>query len=339
MSTRDDLIKALNGDEPDTTPLSAYTFLLSEADAAPLLDKGLVLTPHVEMVKIADRGVEKQTFERRENGHVRVRQRLSTPVGTLEQEWTDNWRNEHLVKEPHDYRVLQWIVEHWDLQPNYEEFLAQEQQVGERGLVIGTAGRTPAQKINVDWAGTEKFCLDVGSEVTELFDLYEALKRQFIVMTRIIAGGPGRFVKLWENLTVSMLGPRRYNELLVPIYDICVPILENAGKRLMVHYDGALSAIRSEIAAAPFHMIESLTEPPEGNMTYDQCRTAWPDKVLWCNINVALYSLPPEQFRREVIGKRKRAGKRGVAFEISEDLPKNWRESIPVALEALRSCG
>lgn len=339
MSARDDLIKVLNGDEPDTTPLSIYSSLMPDADVTPLIEKGLLLTPHVEMVKIVDRGVEKQTVERRENGHVCVRQRLTTPVGAVEQEWTDSWRSEHLVKEPHDYKVLQWIVEHWELQPNYEEFFAQEKQVGERGLVIGTAGRTPAQKINVDWAGTEKFCLDIGSEVTELFDLYEALKRQFIVTTRMIAEGPGRFIKLWENLTVSMFGPQRYRKLLAPIYEICAPILEHSGKRLMVHYDGALSPISGDIAAAPFHMVESLTEPPEGDMTYDECRAAWPDKALWCNINVALYSLPPEQFRREVIGKRMRAGKRGVAFEISEDLPKNWREAIPVALEALRSCG
>jgi hypothetical protein len=74
-------------------------------------------------------------------------------------------------------------------------------------------------------------------------------------------------------------------------------------------------------------------------MTYDECRAAWPDKVFWGNINVGLFGLPPERLAEEVVAKRERAGKRGVAFEISEDLPANWPESIPVVLEALAQVG
>ena len=69
--------------------------------------------------------------------------------------------------------------------------------------------------INVDWAGTQQFCLDVAMEVPELFDLYEARKKLILEEFRLIAEGPGRFVKIWENLTISMLGPKRYEELLL----------------------------------------------------------------------------------------------------------------------------
>jgi hypothetical protein len=41
---------------------------------------------------------------------------------------------------------------------------------------------------------------------------------------------------------------------------------------------------------APFHIIDSLTEPPEGDMMYDGCRRMWPNRVLWGNINLDLYS-------------------------------------------------
>jgi hypothetical protein len=104
----------------------------------------------------------------------------------------------------------------------------------------------------------------------------------------------------------------------------------------MVHYDGALRAIKDQIGAAPFHVIESLTEPPEEDMTYDECRAAWPGKVFWGNINVGLYSLPRDEFQAEVGAKRERAGKQAFAFEISEDLPAKWQESIPVVLQALQ---
>jgi hypothetical protein len=189
----------------------------------------------------------------------------------------------------------------------------------------------------VDWAGTQQFCLDVAMGVDELFELYEAQKELFLEETRLIAEGPGEFVKWFENLTISMLGPQRYDDLLVSVYEEAIPMLEAAGKRVMVHYDGALSVIRDEIARAPFHIIESLTEPPEGDMTYDECRSAWPDKAFWGNINVDLYYRSEDELRDAVIAMRKRAGKRAFAFEISEDLPRNWRESIPVVLETLET--
>ena len=116
-------------------------------------------------------------------------------------------------------------------------------------------------------------------------------------------------------------------------------MLEAADKRVMVHYDGALNVIADRIAAAPFHMIESLTEPPEGDMTYDLCRAAWPDKVFWANINVDLYAQPEDILRQAVIDKRQRAGKKALAFEISEDLPANWQETIPVVLDTLKDLG
>jgi hypothetical protein len=114
-----------------------------------------------------------------------------------------------------------------------------------------------------------------------------------------------------------------------------VPILEAGGKRVMVHYDGALSIIADQIAAAPFHMVESLTEPPEGDMHYEDCRAAWPDKVLWANINIGLYAEPADVFREAVADKLHRAGARALAFELSEDLPSNWSERIPMILDVL----
>ncbi|MEI6083723.1 MAG: hypothetical protein WCS70_05420, partial [Verrucomicrobiota bacterium] len=199
--------------------------------------------------------------------------------------------------------------------------------------------RTPAMIINVDLAGTEQFCLDLAQETPELFELYHARVKLFLEEVKAEAAGPGHFVKLIENLTISMLGPKWYRALLMPVYEQAFPILHAAGKRVFVHYDGALKVIADQIAGAPFDGIESLTEPPEGDLLYDECRALWPDKTFWAHINVNCYGLPPEQLMEAVIAKRQRAGKRGLAFEVSEDLPANWQQSIPVVLRALELAG
>jgi hypothetical protein len=252
------------------------------------------------------------------------------------------WHEEEWVKEPRDYKVAQWIVEHTELRPRYERFAECEAVVGEQGVTVLTGSgnwlhRTPLMKINIDWAGTEQFCLDVALEVPELFALYEALRKQFLEEQRLIAAGPGRYVKWLENLTISMIGPERYRDYLVPVYREAFPVLAAAGKRVMVHYDGALRVIAGQIAAAPFQMIESLTEPPEGDLLYDECRRVWTEKVFWANLNIGLYDRPADELAQAVRDRVQRAGRRGLAFEISEDLPRNWKAAIPVILSTLET--
>ncbi len=339
MTTRECLTEALNGGTPDWTPLSFYSWMVPDVTADPirrLLDQGLGLCHHCTTVAHVEHGVENTEDERIEGcDHYRI-YRKETPVGTIQRVTRNGWHHEDWLKTPEDYKVRQWVVEHTELVPVYEAFERAEEVAGDHGVAVVTGSRTPAMSINVDWAGTQQFCLDVAVELDELMALYEAEKKLFLEETRLIAEGPGRFIKWFENLTIGMLGPQRYRDLLVSVYNEAVPILEAAGKRVMVHYDGALSIIAGDIAAAPFHMVESLTEPPEGDIHYDQCRAAWPDKVLWANVNVDLYHLPEAELREALVAKRKRAGKRAFAFEISEDWPDNWQACVPIMVDTLR---
>ena len=108
--------------------------------------------------------------------------------------------------------------------------------MGEYGLTVVTGSgnwlhRSPLMKINIDWAGTEQFCMDAAMEVPELFELYEALKKQFLAEQQLLAAGPGRYVKWLENLTISMIGLRRYRDYLMPVYRKGVPVPAAARER------------------------------------------------------------------------------------------------------------
>lgn len=338
--TRQNIYAALNGETPEKTPLSIYDWLVNQSEVPfeewkPLFAMGLGYTSHVPTVEHKRHGIEHQYETRQEGDRHYDLHRIMTPVGSIQQVRVNGWHYEDWVKSPQDYNTLQWIIEHTELIARPEWMLEREEQVGQYGIVLIHASRSPAMQILVDWAGAERFCMDIAEEMDELLALYEAMRKQFLEETRLVAETPGRFVKWLENLTVSNLGPRRYQKMLMNIYEEAVPILEAAGKRVMVHYDGALQNISQLIAKAPFHIIESLTEPPEGNMTYDACRAAWADKAFWANINLEHYYLPKEELKQVVRQKRERAGKRGLAFELSEDLPTNWRESIPIVLETL----
>ena len=68
-----------------------------------------------------------------------------------------------------------------------------------------------------------------------------------------------------------------------------------------------------------------------------KARAAWPEKLIWSNINVGVYQLPAAELRRLVVDRAAEGAPDGrrLAFEVSEHLPADWRRSMPVVLDAL----
>ena len=351
MDKKDDLITVLEGGIPNRTPYLVYDWNMERAITAEdvaarmaddrwkkLLDMGLLIRHHCSPVKAIEHGVG---FSSEEGAGGSVVETRETPVGSIRRVVVGHRCVEEWVKEPDDYKVQQWIVENTELVADPEAVAQAEEVVGGHGIVVLSghdmwAHRTPLMKLNIDYLGTQQFCLDLALEVPELADLLAAQEKLFLAEQELIANAPGRYVVWYENLSVDMIGPQRYADLMMPVYEKATAILEAGNKRVMAHYDGSTKMIAGHVSNAPFHMIDSLSEPPEGDQMYDACRAAWPDKVLLGNLNIGLYAEPEEAFRQAVIDKRNRAGKKAFAFEVSEDLPGNWEERIPMVLQTLQ---
>ena len=352
MTVRDNMIAVLKGKTPEWTPFVTANWYFTHSgqifdEWRSLFDQGLGFWVGCGTVRLETHGV-RETVERRVEGDQLCRiTRKETPIGTIQRVTLDSvskpraieWTIEHWIKEPKDYKIRQWIVEHSEPVPQYDEYEKKAEMEHDYGITVVGGGRTPIMSILVEYAGMERFALDVASEVAELFDLYEAQKALFLELNRLIAEGPGQFVVWGENLTAPMMGSKRYRDLLLPIYKEAVPMLEAGGKRVGVHYDGQLRAIAEGVAEAPFHYLHSLTEPPEGDMMLDECRAAWPDKTFWVNVNLGLYDLPEAELREAIVAMRDRAGKRGLALGISEDVPDNWARTVLLIVQTLQELG
>ena len=148
---------------------------------------------------------------------------------------------------------------------------------------------------------------------------------------------PATHIKLWENLSIETLGPTYYKDYLVPLYKQILEIMNKAGKRLHVHYDGQLEAISQDIAVLDIDGIDSFTEAPEGNMTTGQAREIWPDKFLWQNINLGWYEMPREKLKSNIERVIREAENKRQCLMISEEVPQNCQETVPFVLETLSS--
>lgn len=330
------------GERPDQIPYTIYhnEWRHAQDDPAwePMFREGLGVTYHVSPCREETPGLEVLWDEYEEDGQRVSRQRMRTPVGELSQTWIQGWHHTLLLKTAEDYRVMTWIARNTQVHPAIEECRQRIESLPPFGVPLLSIGRTPLQTILVDLAGIEAFSVHLVDLEAEVRELYEALLVRFRRRVEIAAQAPGRFVSNLENFTAESLGPRRYAQFLLPVYEECFPLLHEAGKIVGSHYDGRTASCRDLIARAPIDLIESLTEPYEGDQTLEEARRAWPDKLFWVNVRVGDYQLPPAQLREKALDMVRRGSPDGrrLAFEVSEQIPGNWKDSMPVVLEALR---
>jgi len=333
------------GDRPERIPYSIYDAEWRHAANDPrsqaLFDLGLGISWHFPSFERVTSGVEVVEESYREHGHIIFRRTLKTDSGSLNEIYVDGWKRKYLLETPDDYAVMTRIVQQSDVRPAYDQFVEREAALGPHGVALIDMGRTPNQTILVDYVGLANFALHLFDFQAEMEALYEALLTRFRRLTDIVAEGPGRYVCVLENFTSETLGPRRFAQLLLPVYDECFPILRSAGKIVGVHYDGHLASCRDVITRAPIDLIESLTPPPEGDLTLAEARQAWPEMLFWSNINIGCYDLPPDELRAVVIERASQGAPDGskLAFEVSEQIPSNWYDSMRVVLETLDDIG
>ena len=342
MNVRERIEAFWAGGRPDQIPYTIYwnewRHTADDPGWTPLYAAGLGVTWYLRSFAPTVRGVEVLDERYEEAGKPMRHQVRRTPVGEIHATWESGWNKKYFLETPADYRVMTYVVEHTEFAPCYDAYRAQAEALPPWGIAIPELWRTPLQQILVDFAGLENFCRHLVECEEEVRRLYAALRGNFRRIVELVAAGPGRYLSNLENFTADTLGPRRYEEFLLPVYTECFPILHAAGKIIGCHYDGRLASCRRQIAGAPIDLIESLTPPPEGDLTLAQARAAWPDKLFWSNLNVGCYALPPAELREHVLRRVAEAAPDGrrLAFEVSEQYPANWREALPVVLEALR---
>jgi hypothetical protein len=281
--------------------------------------------PHVEVVetlKETPQGLRRDT-------------RWITDRGELHEWHLGEWRQEYLIKSVEDYRIMARAWE--DAEPALSEdaFLASEAAVGDNGVTIAQLDRTPFQKIQIDYAGLERFSVDLAEHLPELFELIEQMNALKLREFGLARGSVAEHIKLWENLSIDTMGPHHYRRHLVPLYKKIFSILDGTGKRLQVHYDGKLRVIANDVAALPFDGLDSVTPPPEGDLVTAEARRIWPDKFLWCHPSLTWYCLSGDELAQRVQEMAAAAGPHRYCLMISEEVPPEWERTVPIALQAL----
>lgn len=322
---------------------AVYDWFVQHRPAVPwaeLFAQGLGQIQHANVIRLHCPGFERLETTSDVNGLVRRDVTLVTDRGELHEWYLGEWRQEHFIKTPDDYRLMCRALEGVEVLPDATAFEAAEQAVGDGGITLGQIqglgnGRTPLMVLQIDWVGLERWSLDVATDEPAMLDLLEVMTAITLDEIRGAARGPARQIKLWENLSIETMGPGLYRRYLAPLYRDILEILGAAGKRLIVHYDGKLRGIADDIAALDIDGLDSFTEPPEGDLTVAEARALWPDKFLWIHPNLGWYDRPRDQLERDLRRVVTAAGPSRFCLMVSEEVPPGGAPAMATVLEIL----
>lgn len=335
--------KALRGEIIEQPVYAVYDWFVKNRPSVnwdSLFELGLGQINHANLIDHEHPNFEIVETISEQDGQARRDVRLVTDKGELHEWYLGEWQQEYFIKAPEDYHTMVRALDGVRVVADDRHFLESEAVLGEGGITVGQiqgmgAGRMPLMVLQIDWVGMERFSMDLAYGQPELLELLEVMNDIKLEEFRQAVRTPATQIKLWENLSIETLGPVRYRQYLVPLYEQILEIMNASGKRLLVHYDGKLKVISEDIAVLDIDGIDSFTEPPEGNMSVAEAREAWPDKFLWLHPNLHWYRMQKEELAGNITRIVQQAGPKRFCLMISEDVPPNWQKTVPIVLETL----
>ena len=338
QSIRGRFERALAGEPIEWPVYAVYDWFVEHRsiDWSSLFVQGLGRINHANLLQTRRPNLEVVETTSQTDRGMRRDVRWITDRGELHEWYLGEWRQEHLVKSPKDYDIVRRALEGSQYAATDEHYLRSEAAPGDGGITVGQLMRTPLMEVQIDLAGLERFSLDLAEEHPALMELLELMAelmlRQFCEAVKTSAP----YIKLWENLSIDTVGRSRYQRHLSPLYRQILKILDAADKRLLVHYDDKLRLIGDEIAELGIDGIDSLTPPPEGDLTVAEARALWPDKFLWLHPPLGWHRGEPTDLGKQISRMIAEAGPSRFCLMISEDVPPQWEQTVPWILRILR---
>ncbi|MEN8228860.1 MAG: hypothetical protein ABFS38_11960 [Bacteroidota bacterium] len=341
---RDRLNQALSGEDVTQPVYAVYDWFVinREINWQDLFYLGLGQINHASLFEVEHPHLKIEESLSNDGNRTRKDVRWITDMGELHEWSVDGWVREYMIKSPNDYKIMQRALQDAKFSPTNQYFDESERALGDSGITIGHLGqyedvgyrRTPLQVIQIDFTGLEQFSFDIAMEAPGLFDLLEMMNAQFLDLFKCVTKTRASHIKLWENLSIETIGPDLFRKYMVPVYEKISRILEGSGQQLHVHYDGRLQSIADDIGRLDLYGIDSLTPPPEGDMSIKEARAHWPEKFFWMHPSLGIDSLPDSEVEKYIM-KMIREAKTRFGFLLSEEVPPNWKRTVPLILETL----
>lgn len=187
---------------------------------------------------------------------------------------------EHTIKRVEDYPVVEYLVQHTESIPTYEEYLAYEEEIGEDGVPIVPLGQEPMSRILEEFIGYNNAYFHLYDCPDLVNHLLEVLREQAAEIQQITLDSPAKLILHGEHFDSQMTPPYLFQKYMVPYFQSFAERLHERGKVLACHADADTSLLLNLIREAGFDMVECFATAPMVPVTLEEARAAFGKEVI-----------------------------------------------------------
>ena len=340
MSLRERMLTLLRGGTTDRIPWNVYGWLAPKNEAARTLQsKGLSYMNSRRIYREVFHEVTVRRDERILDGEKHFIIEIETPHGTLTQDaviehaYGSLWVRKHFITSAQDYPAAEFCMRHTTFEPDYEPWREADAELGDAGFVIGEVMPIPIMTLMVNWMGVETMVEGIYDHTAGFEALLDALDVHYARQNQLAAESPAEVIWWGDNVTASIISPRLFERYVAPVYARTLPVLLEAGKIPIAHYDGSIRPLAKNLARTGLPVIEAFTPPPWGDIPVSEAKAAWPGKVIGLNFPGALFLEPAETIYDYTINLLQDAAPGGRFFVgCTEDFPLDQFEKTFTAI-------
>jgi uroporphyrinogen-III decarboxylase len=117
------------------------------------------------------------------------------------------------------------------------------------------------------------------------------MERKSEEAAEIILNSPVEIIMIGENISSDMIGKRYFEEYLKPYEEKWNRKIKEKGKYSLIHMDGMLKGLLSEVSSTKPSAIEALTPKPAGDLYIEEFRDYVKNEVImWGGIPGVLFT-------------------------------------------------
>jgi hypothetical protein len=189
------------------------------------------------------------------------------------------------IKEEEDYRIFEFIIEHAEFVPRFEEFYRADRELGDHGFLVPNIERIPFQALLLDALGEINLFYALYDNPSLLERLIQVLHNQTKEKIHKLSDFDVPYVEFVDNLDGFMTNPKLFQKYCLPHYQEYATTLNQQGKKVGSHTDGDLKALLLLIAESGLDVCESFTPSPTTECTFEEAWEAWKDgPIIWGGI-------------------------------------------------------
>ena len=209
----------------------------------------------------------------------------------------------HPIVDPDDFNIYQYMIEHSEFVPMYEEFFRRSEELGGSGFLVPTLNRVPFQSVLIDAMGEIACFLGLHYHPNLIDRLMAAIDQQIVVMLENLSEFDYPYIEFVDNLDGVMTNPRLFREFVLPSYQKYAEILHDQGKKLGSHTDGNLKILLPLLAGCGLDVCESFTPLPQTDCSLEEALDSWEtNPLIWGGIPSSILEqrVPEYEFRKYI---------------------------------------